>query len=74
MSVVYHLHFGWGFGRQHRPLARDHLDGGVRRGGALVAGGGLLVLLAPRAASTRGFNVAPGFTASSQMLFVSGAF
>jgi hypothetical protein len=44
-------------------------------GGALFVGGALLVLFAPHGTPTQGrIVVAPGFTASSQELFVTGAF
>jgi hypothetical protein len=43
-------------------------------GGVLAAGGALLVVLSPRLSPTQGMNLTPSFTASSQMLVVSGAF
>jgi hypothetical protein len=43
-------------------------------GGVLAAGGALLVVLSPRLGRTQGMNLTPSFTATSQMLVISGAF
>ncbi len=43
-------------------------------GGVLAAGGAVLVVLSPRLSRTQGMNLTPNFTATSQMLVISGAF